>query len=93
MCMCVVKEIETDGELNASKVPSDLSSLAHSSMWEEWEGRNRLIMTCKGIVSASAHHASRFPSAGGLWFESGRNLKGLRVLRERMALVMRRGCK
>lgn len=41
------------GELNASKVPSDLNSLAHSAVWEEWEERNRLIMTCEGTVSAS----------------------------------------
>ncbi len=68
VCVCVVKEMETDGELNASKVLLDLSSLAHSSMWEKWEERNRLIMTCKGIASASAHHASRFSSAGGGWF-------------------------
>lgn len=65
--MCVVKEMETDGELNTSKVLSDLCSLAHSSMWEEVEERNRLIMTCKGIASASARHASRFSSAGGVW--------------------------
>lgn len=44
-------------------------------MWEEWEERNRLITTCKGIAGASALHASRFSSAGGGWFQSERYLK------------------
>lgn len=66
--MCVAKEMETDGELNARKSSFlDLCSLAHSSMWEELEERSRLIMTCKGIASACAHQASRFSSAGGVW--------------------------
>lgn len=46
--MRAVKEMETDGELNASKVLLDSSSLAHSAVWEEREERNRLIMTCEG---------------------------------------------
>ena len=87
--MCVAKETETDGELNASKVLLDLSSLARSSVWEEWEERNRLIMTCEGIATASAHHASRFSSAGGGRCESVRNRKGLWVLKERMVLTIR----
>lgn len=58
------------------KVLLDLSFLAHSSMWEEWKERNRLIMTCKGVASACAHHASSFSlSWRKLGVESVRNLK------------------
>lgn len=43
-----------------TKVLLDLRFPAHSDMWEEWEEGNRLIMTCKGIASATADHVSRF---------------------------------
>lgn len=53
-------------------------------MWEEREGkRNRLIMTCKGIASSSAHHAAAdFPQLERFVFFSRRGiLKGLRGIK------------